>query len=47
MTAQLLKAKLKNHRTVKLKVTTQQSGRTAHRTGGEIGGERKAAVRET
>lgn len=31
MTAQLLQAKLKNHWTVKLKLTTQQSGRTAHK----------------
>ena len=29
MTAQLLQAKLKNCSTVKLKVTTQQSGRTS------------------
>lgn len=31
MTAQLLQAKLKNHWTVKLKLTTQQTGRTAHK----------------
>ena len=48
MTAQLLKAKLKTHPTVKLKVTqhTTQTGRTARETDGEIEGKRKAIARE-